>query len=126
MLENCQKLKDESCIAGTYFQLSELAQKDDNLEEARDFNQKSLHLFRRLGYKHGIASSLGQLGKIKKLQGDYVAAIRIWRRAYVLFEELQSIDKEIVKNCFIQLRDELGTYEFNNVCQKAGINVIFT
>ena len=87
--------------------------------EARRLYQESLKIAEELGDKSGIAISVGQLGRIAKLEGDYATAVQLWVVALGIFEELRSPKADIVRGWFARLRDELGEERFEEVLAKA-------
>ena len=75
---------------------------------------------KELGDKSGIASSLGQMGRIKEENSDLESALINYINALLIFEELQSPDREIAKNCIASLREKMGDDAFQKALEKLG------
>lgn len=94
-------------------------QKWGDYQAARDLYQQSLEIKEELGDKAGIASSIGQLGRLAYLEGDYVTAVRLWAMAYGIFEELGSPERDIVGRWVTKLQEEVGEERFDELVRTA-------
>jgi len=75
----------------------------------------------QLGDRAGAAQSLGQIGQVAQLQGDYVTAVRLWAQALATFEALGMPERDIVVGWFARLQEELGAERFEAVLREAGL-----
>jgi non-specific serine/threonine protein kinase len=67
-----------------------LAWRQGNIEQATALSQENLDLCRTLGDKHGMAFSLGTLGRVAWLGGDYAKAWTCHEQALVLRREMDN------------------------------------
>ena len=119
-LEMARELGDKSGIAKSLGQLGIVHQKQGNYPEAVKLYEQSLEMAKELGDKSGIASSLGQMGRIKEENSDLESALINYINALLIFEELQSPDREIAKNCIASLREKMGDDAFQKALEKLG------
>ncbi|HNX09599.1 MAG TPA: hypothetical protein PKL29_05750, partial [Methanothrix sp.] len=82
--------------------------------------EQSLDLAKDLGDKSGIASSLGQLGRIKEENKDYGGALEDYLMALSIFEELHSPYRDLAIKLISRLREQMGEGAFQNVLAKFG------
>ena len=99
--------------------LGMLAQQQGDYGQARQFYQESLRIEEELGNRAGVATSLGQLGRLAELEGNYRVAVRLWVVALATFEELHSPNRNIVLGWFARLREQLGEERFEQLLREA-------
>ena len=99
--------------------LGVLAQDTGDYGQARQFHQESLRIKEELGDRAGVAISLGQLGRLAELEGNYRVAVRLWAVALATFEELHSPNRDIVLGWFARLREQLGEERFEQLLREA-------
>jgi hypothetical protein len=68
--------------------------------------------FEALGDKAGLATSLGQMGKLAQAQGQFKAAMRFYVQALALFQALNSPYAELAKRDLASLQAEVGEAQF--------------
>ena len=73
-----------------------------------------------LGDKSGIASSHGQMGRIKEESKDFEGALGDYVKALSIFEELQDPRREIAKKDIARLREMMGEDVFQSALAKLG------
>jgi tetratricopeptide (TPR) repeat protein len=82
-------------------------------EDAEKMYQESLKIEEELGDKRGIASTLGQMGRIFHAQENYKEALRCYLHAFSLFNELNSPSKDLAKRDISKLKEEIGDSLFD-------------
>ena len=88
-------------------------QDQGNYEEAVKKYNQSLKIEEELGNKRGIASTLYQIGRINKEQGECSSALRNYLTSYSIFDQLNSPNKDIVSRSLSRLRDKMEEKEFD-------------
>jgi len=84
---------------------------DANLNEALEYYQKSLEIYKELDYKEGIAQSLINIGVICENWEDYAEALQYYQRSLEMCKELDY--KEGIAHSLINIGNincELGDY----------------
>ena len=87
-------------------------------EKALENYTKSLKIEEELGDKSGIASTLGQIGRIKHRQKKYHEAILTLAKAASLYNELESPYFETAMKYLAAIKEEIGEDTFNEILQE--------
>ena len=96
-----------------------LIQNRGEYEKALEYYDRSLKIAEELGNRSGIASSLGQIGKLLVDVGRYNEAFKNFLSALSIFIELQSPDAGIVVNSLKELRAKWGEENFDAAWKEA-------
>ena len=74
--------------------------------------EQSRQVLDELGDKAGLASSLGQMGKLAQAQGRYKEAMSYYLRALALFQALNSPYAQLVARWLGEIKAEVGEAQF--------------
>ncbi len=107
-----QQLGDLSGMATSLGQLGGLTQLEGNLAEAQKLQEQSLSIRHRLGDVNGVAISMGNLGGIAELQEDFEKALGNYFRAYIVFDGLNSPNKDVVGTFIARVREKIGEEQY--------------
>jgi tetratricopeptide (TPR) repeat protein len=99
-----------------------IQQKQGRYEEAVKIYHDSLKLEEELGNKSGIAITLGQMGRIFHAQENYKEALRCYRHAFVIFNELNSPYKDLAEQLISKLKEEIGDALFDRYYEELTAN----
>ena len=88
-----------------------LQQGRGNYEGALEYYERSLKMLEELGNKAGVASSLGQIGKLMMDTGKYDESFGLLLQALATFMELQSPNAGIVANMLRELRGKWDGFD---------------
>ncbi|MBE9592857.1 MAG: hypothetical protein IMF19_05195, partial [Proteobacteria bacterium] len=72
--------------------------------------------------KSGIASTLGQMGRIFHAQENYKEALRSYLHAFVTFNELNSPSKDYAGQLISKLKEEIGDSLFDRYYEELTAN----
>ncbi|MBE9593973.1 MAG: tetratricopeptide repeat protein, partial [Proteobacteria bacterium] len=72
--------------------------------------------------KSGIASTLGQMGRIFHAQENYKEALRCYLHAFVIFNELNSPNKDLAGQDISKLKEEIGDSLFDRYYKELTAN----
>lgn len=84
VLSEFQALESRADVANVLWWLGNAKSGEGKLDEAIEFQTRSLEAYRSLGDDNGVAGALAQLGFIANEQGDYEKSVELQKEALVL------------------------------------------
>jgi CHAT domain-containing protein len=111
-------------IAVSWSNLGDLAKGEGHFDEALAYFQKALEYFRSLGsklplYKADVADSLAEIGRVYRVKGDHLVALRYFDQALEIAKALKARDKlaailNSIGVLYIEQNDYLKASEYTN------------
>ena len=92
-----------------------MAHETCNLKEARILYQESLEINQDLGFEIGVASNLGQLGRIAESENAFMDALIFWMKALIISDKLDLPYKETIYKDLARIATKLGEDKFNSL-----------
>ena len=89
-----------------------IQQDQGNYAAAVRLYEQSLKTSEELGDKSGVASSLGQMGKLAQAQGRYKEAMSYYLRALALFQALNSPYAQLTARLLGEIKAAVGEAQF--------------